>query len=53
MPSSLAEHNMPLESIPRSVAALIVNSPTRVPMVASGASRPGRAFGAPQTICSN
>src|SRR5688572_19962942 len=42
---------MPLESTPRSFAALIVMSPMRVPTVASGATSPGRAFGAPQTIC--
>src|SRR5690348_4761570 len=53
MPSSLAEHSMPADSTPRSLAALIVMPPgSTAPTIASGAFRPTRAFGAPQTICS-
>ena len=52
MPSSFAEHSMPCESTPRSLAALMAMPPGSVaPTVASGAFRPGRALGAPQTIC--
>ncbi len=51
-PSSLAEHSMPLDSTPRSLAALIAMPPTWAPTSASGATSPARAFGAPQTICS-
>src|SRR5690606_10956005 len=43
---------MPLDSTPRSFAALIVRSPTRAPTSASGATSPARALGAPHTICS-
>ncbi len=52
-PSSLAEHSMPLDSTPRSLAGLIFSSPICAPTIASGATRPGRAFGAPHTICSS
>ncbi len=51
MPSSLAEQSMPLDSTPRSFAALMAMPPTLAPTIASGATNPGRAFGAPQTIC--
>src|SRR4249919_1340135 len=43
---------MPNDSTPRSFAALISMPPGNfAPTVASGAFRPARAFGAPQTIC--
>ena len=44
---------MPLDSTPRSLAGLIFSSPICAPTIASGATRPGRAFGAPHTICSS
>ena len=53
-PNSLAEHNMPADSTPRSLAALILRSPGNcAPTVASAVLKPARAFGAPQTICSS
>src|SRR5690242_13838123 len=52
-PSSLAEHSMPADSTPRSLAGLIFKPPgNSAPTIASGAFRPTRALGAPQTICS-
>ena len=51
-PNSLAEHNMPADSTPRNLAALILRSPGRcAPTVASAVFKPARALGAPQTIC--
>ncbi len=52
MPSSLAEHSMPEDSMPRTFATLIVRSPDRrAPGSAHGTLRPTATFGAPQTIC--
>src|SRR5690348_10531695 len=54
MPSSLAEHNMPRDSTPRSFAVLMVTPfGNLAPTVASGATRPARALGAPHTICTS
>ena len=51
-PSSRAEHSMPDESSPRSLALLDHGPPGSVaPIVASGAFMPARTFGAPQTTC--
>src|SRR5688572_10104805 len=50
-PSSFAEHNMPKDSTPRSLAAVMSLSPgSLAPTVASAAFNPARAFCAPQTI---
>src|SRR5690606_29306906 len=52
-PSSLAEQSMPCDSTPRSLARRIARPPgSAAPTTASGAFRPTRALGAPQTICS-
>ena len=51
-PSSRAEHSMPKDSTPRSLAALIVRPGSCAPTLASGTFMPAAAFGAPQTICS-
>ena len=52
MPSSLAEQSMPEDSMPRTLATLIVKSPGRLaPGRAQGTFRPGATLGAPQTIC--
>ncbi|MNT65978.1 hypothetical protein D3C72_2040080 [compost metagenome] len=48
--SSAAEHSMPLDSTPRSLAFLILKSPgNSAPIMAKGIFRPGRTFGAPHT----
>ena len=53
MPNSCAEHNMPRDSMPRTVARLMVIPPgSTAPSSAQGTSIPAAAFGAPQTICS-
>ena len=58
-PSSRAEHSMPKLCTPRSLPTLILNglpsSPggSSAPTVAQGIRMPGRALGAPQTICSS
>ena len=57
-PSSLAEHNMPWLSTPRNLPSLILKGwPSApggktAPTVAQGTRMPGRALGAPHTICS-
>ena len=51
-PSSDAEHNMPLDSTPRSAALPIcVPLGSTAPGSAAGIRMPGRALAAPQTIC--
>src|SRR6218665_1685718 len=46
--NSEAEHSMPLDSTPRSLAFLILKSPgSSAPIMANGIRRPGRTFGAP------
>jgi len=52
-PSSRAEHNMPKDSTPRSLAALMAKSPGNfAPTLAHGTFMPTAALGAPHTICS-
>src|SRR5690606_30398065 len=48
--SSAAEHSMPKDSTPRSLAFLILkSSPSSAPTMAKGTLMPGRALGAPHT----
>jgi hypothetical protein len=51
-PSSLAEHSMPKDSTPRTLACLISNSGSLAPTRAQAVLRPARALGAPQTMVS-
>ena len=52
-PSSLAEHNIPWDSIPRSLDFLMRNPPgNTAPIRAVGTHIPTATLGAPQTICS-
>ena len=52
IPSSRAEQSMPEDSMPRTLATLIVRLPGRTaPGRAQGTLRPAAALGAPQTIC--
>ena len=51
MPSSLEEHIMPNDSIPRTLACLIEKPGNSAPTKAHGAIKPTRALAAPHTIC--
>ena len=42
---------MPKDSTPRTLASLIEKPGSSAPTIAQGANKPGRALGAPQTIC--
>ena len=54
MPSSFAEHNIPNDSTPRSLAFLILKLPgNTAPITATGIFKSKRTFEAPQTIESN
>ena len=51
-PNSRAEHSMPEDSTPRSLARLMRKSPgSTAPTSAHGTFMPAAALGAPQTIC--
>ncbi len=51
MPSSFAEHSIPCDSTPRTLARVITSpAGSRAPTVAQGAFIPATALGAPQTI---
>ena len=54
IPSSFAEHNMPKEGTPRSLAFFILKLPgNTAPTTATGILKSWRTFDAPQTIDSN
>jgi hypothetical protein len=51
MPNSLAEHNMPEDSMPRNFAFLIEKPGKVAPIKAQGTFTPILTLGAPHTIC--